>query len=78
MQCPRLDHFVRFNPNGTVSRCGHMVNAPQFNSLLEMENSEWLYKTKQVTWPQECVRCKEIEGQEQDSIRIHTIRFHQQ
>ena len=78
MQCPRLDHFVRFNPNGTVSRCGHMVNAPEFNSLLEMEDSEWLYKTKQVLWPDECIRCREIEDQEQDSIRTHTIRFHQQ
>lgn len=78
MQCPRLNHFVRFNPNGTVSRCGHMVNAPEFNSLLEMENSEWLYKVKQLPWPTECIRCKETEALEQDSIRVHTIRFHQQ
>jgi sulfatase maturation enzyme AslB (radical SAM superfamily) len=78
MQCPRLDHFVRFNPNGTVSRCGHMVNAPEFNSLLEMEDSEWLYKTKQLIWPKECIRCRETENLEQDSIRIHSIRFHQQ
>jgi len=78
MQCPRLNHFVRFNPNGTVSRCGHMVNAPQFNSLKEMENSEWLYKTKQLIWPQECIRCRETEALEQDSIRVHAIRFHQQ
>ena len=78
MQCPRLNHFVRFNPNGTVSRCGHMVNAPEFNSLLEMENSEWLYKTKQLPWPKECIRCRETEALEQDSIRVHTIRFHQQ
>jgi sulfatase maturation enzyme AslB (radical SAM superfamily) len=55
-----------------------MVNAPQFNSLLEMEDSEWLYKTKQVIWPDECIRCREIEDQEQDSIRTHAIRFHQQ
>ena len=78
MQCPRLDHFVRFNPDGTVSRCGHMVNAPQFNSLQEMEHSEWLYKTKQLIWPTECVRCRETEALEQDSIRVHAIRFHQQ
>lgn len=78
MQCPRLDHFVRFNPNGTVSRCGHMVNAPEFNSLLEMEDSEWLYKTKQLIWPKECIRCRETESLEQDSIRVHSIRFHQQ
>jgi sulfatase maturation enzyme AslB (radical SAM superfamily) len=78
MQCPRLDHFVRFNPNGTVSRCGHMVNAPQFDSLKEMEDSEWLYKTKQLIWPRECIRCRETEALEQDSIRVHSIRFHQQ
>lgn len=78
MQCPRLDHFVRFNPNGTVSRCGHMVNPPEFSSLQEMEDSEWLYKTKQLIWPTECIRCRETEALEQDSIRVHTIRFHQQ
>lgn len=78
MQCPRLDHFVRFNPNGTVSRCGHMVNAPQFSSLQAMEDSEWLYKTKQLIWPLECIRCRETESLEHDSIRIHSIRFHQQ
>jgi sulfatase maturation enzyme AslB (radical SAM superfamily) len=78
MQCPRLDHFVRFNPNGTVSRCGHMVNAPQFDSLQAMEDSEWLYKTKQLIWPTECIRCRETEALEQDSIRVHSIRFHQQ
>jgi hypothetical protein len=55
-----------------------MVNAPEFNSLLEMENSEWLYKTKQLPWPKECIRCRETEALEQDSIRVHTIRFHQQ
>lgn len=77
MQCPRLDHFVRLNPNGTVSRCGHMVNAPQFSSLQEMENSEWLYQIKELSWPKECIRCKETEMQGHDSIRVHSIRFHQ-
>lgn len=63
MYCARLDHFVRFNPNGTVSRCGHMVDAPQFHSLEEMEASEWLRDTKlamlEERWPKECVRCEE-------------------
>jgi len=77
MQCPRLDHFVRLNPNGTVSRCGHMVNPPQFKSLSEMESSEWLYNIKQKLWPAECIRCKETESLNEDSIRIHTVRFHQ-
>lgn len=65
MHCPRLDHFVRLNPNGTVSRCGHMVNAPQFDSLEDMENSTWLTKTREKMqadqWPAECVRCQETE-----------------
>jgi sulfatase maturation enzyme AslB (radical SAM superfamily) len=72
MYCPRLDHFVRFNPNGTVSRCGHMVNAPQFVSLESMESSEWLANTKELMsqnkWPAECVRCEETEP---DSIRVY-------
>jgi sulfatase maturation enzyme AslB (radical SAM superfamily) len=55
-----------------------MVNAPQFNSLREMEDSEWLYKTRQLIWPQECIRCRQTEALEQDSIRVHTIKFHQQ
>lgn len=81
MQCPRLDHFVRFNPNGTVSRCGHMVNAPQFDSLQEMQNSRWLFKTKMDleygNWPTECVRCKETETVNDTSIRLNAIKFHQ-
>jgi len=77
MQCPRLDHFVRFNPNGTVSRCGHMVNPAQFDSLEEMENSRWLRKIReqfeQSEWPVECQRCEEVEQQTPSSIRIHAI-----
>jgi len=65
MHCPRLDHFVRFNSNGTVSRCGHMINAPQFDSVEDMENSTWLTKTREKMqadqWPAECVRCQETE-----------------
>ena len=57
MYCPRLDHFVRFNPNGTVSRCGHMVAAAQFDSLTSMDSSVWLRKVKeqfgQNEWPSE-------------------------
>jgi sulfatase maturation enzyme AslB (radical SAM superfamily) len=65
MHCPRLDHFVRFNANGTVSRCGHMVNPPQFNTLEDMESSTWLANTKELMkldqWPVECVRCQDTE-----------------
>jgi len=72
MYCPRLDHFVRFNTNGTVSRCGHMVNPPQFDTLEDMESSTWLVKTKEIMandqWPTECVRCQETEP---NSIRVY-------
>ena len=77
MYCPRLDHFVRFNPNGTVSRCGHMVNAPHFDTLAAMESSMWLTNTKELfkfgIWPNECVRCKEVEVEGPSSIRMHAI-----
>lgn len=77
MHCPRLYHFVRFNSNGTVSRCGHMVNAPQFDSLEGMEASTWLSKTREKMrddkWPAECVRCQEIEAEGSSSIRIHAL-----
>jgi hypothetical protein len=79
MHCPRLDHFVRFNPNGTVSRCGHMTNAPQFNSLKDMDVSEWLQTIKEIfeqdLWPDECVRCRQTEYQGQGSIRLNSIEF---
>ena len=79
MYCPRLDHFVRFNPNGTVSRCGHMVNPPQFASLADMEASSWLANTKELMkfdrWPKECVRCQETEP---DSIRIYATALDNQ
>jgi len=79
MHCPRLDHFVRFNSNGTVSRCGHMVNAPEFDSLEIMENSTWLAKTREKMqadqWPAECVRCQETEP---NSIRQYAINLDQQ
>ena len=77
MRCPRLDHFVRFNPNGTVSTCGHMVNAAQFDSVQEMRESRWLRKKKeqfeQDTWPAECVRCEEVEREGSSSVRIHAL-----
>ena len=79
MYCPRLDHFVRFNSNGTISRCGHMVNAPKFDSLADMESSVWLAKTRekmaQDKWPAECVRCQETEP---NSIRQYAVALDQQ
>ena len=79
MYCPRLDHFVRFNPNGTVSPCGHMVNAPQFDSLAVMELSQWRSEAKEKMsndeWPVECIRCQETEP---DSIRVYATKLHSQ
>ena len=79
MHCPRLDHFVRFNPNGTVSRCGHMINAPQFDTLTDMESSTWLSKTKEKManqeWPAECARCAETEP---NSIRTYAAKLDEQ
>ena len=79
MRCPRLDHFVRFNPNGTVSRCGHMNYAPQFSSLEEMEASQWLVNIKKSfnndQWPEECHRCQQTEQINGTSIRLNAIAF---
>jgi len=78
MYCPRLEHFVRFNPNGTVSRCGHMVDPPQFTSLINMNASSWLANTRELMhldqWPAECVRCRETEQETGTSIRKHAIQ----
>jgi sulfatase maturation enzyme AslB (radical SAM superfamily) len=79
MQCPRLDHFVRFNPAGTVSRCGHMQSAPEFQTVEQMETSVWLHDIKKLMqfdqWPPECVRCQEVEAQGHTSIRQHAIEL---
>jgi len=79
MHCPRLDHFVRFNSNGSVSRCGHMVNAPEFDTLEDMESSVWLVKIREKMqsgkWPAECVRCQETNP---NSIRHYAIALDKQ
>jgi len=79
MHCPRLEHFVRFNSNGTVSRCGHMVDAPEFNTLEEMDESLWLRNVKlymhKGIWPKWCERCKQTEHLTQTSIRLNAIEF---
>ena len=77
MYCPRLDHFVRFNPNGTLSRCGHMVNPPEFDTIEQMDASEWLSNIKRNpdTWPKECVRCQQTEQINNTSIRLNAIKF---
>lgn len=78
MYCPRLDHFVRFNTNGTISVCGHMTDAPQFGSYEEMISSDWLQNIfvtmGKGIWPAECIRCKQTENSTNShSIRINSI-----
>jgi molybdenum cofactor biosynthesis enzyme MoaA len=51
-----------------------MVNAPQFDTLTDMESSTWLIKTQEKMqagqWPSECVRCQETEP---NSIRQYAV-----
>lgn len=79
MYCPRLDHFVRFNSNGTIGKCGHMMNAPDFENWESMQSSEWLQQVKQQmasdVWPFECQRCQQTETESNSqSIRLHAIQ----
>lgn len=80
MYCPRLDHFVRFNTNGSVGRCGHMINAPRFETLDQMDSSDWLANVQtamsQDSWPNECVRCKEVEQIGNRSVRQQSLDRH--
>ena len=80
MYCPRIDHFARFNANGTMSRCGHMVGPPEFNTLAELESSSWLLALKDTmendTWPKECIRCQTAESIGNKSIRQHALDDH--
>jgi sulfatase maturation enzyme AslB (radical SAM superfamily) len=56
-----------------------MVNAPEFDTLEDMESSVWLVKTREKMqsnkWPAECVRCQEIEP---NSIRQYAIDLDKQ
>ncbi len=80
MQCPRLNHFVRLNHDGTVSRCGHMNNPPRFDTLEELDSSPWLKAVisdlSQNHWPSECNRCKATEELSNTSVRLNAIEFH--
>ena len=81
MRCFRLKHFVRFNPDGTVSRCGHMVNPPRFATLDDMDASRWLNEVNNKfdnnEFPPECIRCRQTEEINQTSIRLHNNNFHE-
>lgn len=57
-----------------------MINAPEFSSLEELENSNWLRditeKFKNEEWPVECKRCQDTESINNKSIRLNSIEFH--
>jgi sulfatase maturation enzyme AslB (radical SAM superfamily) len=59
-----------------------MTNAPQFESLQQMDASDWLVNVRtsmsQDSWPDECVRCKEIENIGNKSIRQQSLDSHAQ
>lgn len=78
MYCSRLDHFARFNADGTIGKCGHMVDAPGFSSWQEMQSSAWLKRIRsemeQDHWPTECRRCQSTEPTH--SIRLDSNRRH--
>jgi sulfatase maturation enzyme AslB (radical SAM superfamily) len=80
MYCPRLDHFVRLNQNGSVGKCGHMINAKGFESFEELEHSDWLKnirdKMSADQWPDECARCQQSETVKGESIRTNSIERH--
>ncbi len=80
MYCPRLDHFVRLNQNGSIGRCGHMTNAMGFQSVEQLEKSKWLKDVKATMskdkWPEECVRCQRTEEVTGESIRTKSIDRH--
>ena len=77
MYCPRLNHFVRLNQNGSIGKCGHMTTDKGFNSFAELENSEWLERVKTDMkfdiWPNECVRCMQTENLYGESIITKSI-----
>lgn len=80
MHCPRIKHFIRLNRDGTIGKCGHMVNPPGFESYKDLVESRWLKKTAERMdkdeWPDECVRCQRTEKTGGKSIRLASIDRH--
>jgi len=80
MHCPRLTHFVRINADGKIGKCGHMTGAKGFETLEELENSEWLARVrddmKGESWAKECQRCERSEAVNGDSVRTKSIDRH--
>jgi len=80
MHCPRIDHFIRLNRDGTVGKCGHMINSKGFKTYEELEASEWMSNIRktmqQGQWPKECFRCQRSERSKGESIRTNSIMRH--
>jgi sulfatase maturation enzyme AslB (radical SAM superfamily) len=57
-----------------------MTNAPQFETLQQMDSSAWLADIRnnmgQDIWPDECIRCKEIENIQNKSVRQQSLDRH--
>jgi len=74
MFCSRLNNTVYIRVlSPQFSRCCTQVRAPWFNSLDELESSQWLADSKQMLadnkWPTECSNCKDMEEAGLDSVR---------
>lgn len=82
MQCTRLKHFTRLNYNGTISRCGHMINPPQFETFDALESSDWNKNIQDSMandiWPMECEKCKISEDLGKTSIRQYSEMAHKE
>lgn len=76
MHCPRINHFRRIMPDGTIGLCGHMVGSRKFTSLVDLENSEWFKNLKTDGWVDDCKRCQQEEELGNKSIRLHAFERH--
>ena len=80
MYCPRIDHFIRLNADGSVGKCGHMINAKGFKTHDELQHSDWLLNIRETMskgqWPDECFRCQRSEKSKGESIRTNSIVRH--
>lgn len=56
-----------------------MVNAPQYQTLDDLESSDWLTTVKEQfdnnEWPVECQRCQQTEILHNSSIRLNSIEL---
>jgi len=67
VNCWKLDHYVFVHDNtGKVSKCCDMTNdRPKFVNFDSMMNSKWLSDVREKMtnniWPDECIRCQQVE-----------------